>query len=40
MKKIGELSKEKSILVTDAGSNYYIGGQVWKFNKNKKKLPL
>ena len=37
MKKIGELSKkEKSILVTDAGSNYYIGGQVWKFNKKQK----
>jgi len=38
MKKIGELSKEKSILVTDAGSNYYIGGQVWKFNKKQKEV--
>ena len=36
MKKIGDISKSKNILVTDAGSNYYIGGQVWKF-KNKQK---
>ncbi len=38
MKKIGELSNKKSILVTDAGSNYYVGGQVWKFKKNQKEI--
>jgi acetolactate synthase-1/2/3 large subunit len=38
MSKLGELSPAKSILVTDAGSNYYIGGQVWKFNKKQKEL--
>ena len=38
MHKIGEISHEKNILVTDAGSNYYIGGQVWKFNKGQKEL--
>ena len=30
-----EYSKKETILITDAGSNYYIGGQVWKF-KNKQ----
>ena len=30
-----EYSKKGTILITDAGSNYYIGGQVWKF-KNKQ----
>ena len=38
MSKLGNLSPAKSILVTDAGSNYYIGGQVWKFNKKQKEL--
>ena len=38
MKKIGELSKKDTILVTDAGSNYYAGGQVWRFNKNQKEI--
>ena len=38
MQKIGKLSKRGSILVTDAGSNYYAGGQVWKFNKNQKEI--
>ena len=38
MKKIGELSSKRSILVTDAGSNYYVGGQVWKFKKNQKEI--
>ena len=36
--KVGEISHEKNILVTDAGSNYYIGGQVWKFSKGQKEL--
>ncbi len=30
-----EYSKKETILITDAGSNYYIGGQAWKF-KNKQ----
>ena len=38
MHKIGELSNKENILVTDAGSNYYIGGQVWKFNNGQKEL--
>ena len=36
MDQLGEFSHSNNILVTDAGSNYYIGGQVWKF-KNKQK---
>lgn len=38
MQKLGELSKEKDILVTDAGSNYYVGGQVWRFNKGQREI--
>ena len=38
MNKVGELSNRNNVLVTDAGSNYYIGGQVWKFNKGQKEL--
>ena len=38
MHKVGEISHKKNILVTDAGSNYYIGGQVWKFAKGQKEL--
>ena len=35
MYELGNLSKKNSILITDAGSNYYIGGQVWEF-ENKQ----
>jgi acetolactate synthase-1/2/3 large subunit len=38
MDRLGEISKKKDILVTDAGSNYYIGGQVWKFKKKQKEV--
>jgi len=38
MERLGELSSKKDILVTDAGSNYYIGGQAWTFNKNQKEI--
>ena len=38
MQKLGEHSKGKDILVTDAGSNYYVGGQVWKFNKGQREI--
>lgn len=33
-----ELSSKESILVTDAGSNYYIGGQAWKFEKGQVEI--
>ena len=35
MDKLGKFSQKKSILITDAGSNYYVGGQVWKFEKGQ-----
>lgn len=38
MERLGVLSKKKSILITDAGSNYYIGGQVWNFLKGQKEI--
>jgi len=38
MQKLGDHSKGKDILITDAGSNYYIGGQVWKFSKGQREL--
>lgn len=38
MQRIGGLSKKNSILVTDAGSNYYAGGQVWRFDKSQKEI--
>ena len=38
MDRLGKNSSKKNILITDAGSNYYIGGQVWKFEKNQKEL--
>ena len=38
MNKLGQSSKKGSILVTDAGSNYYIGGQVWKFEKGQTEI--
>ena len=25
-------------MITDAGSNYYVGGQVWKFKKRQKEI--
>jgi len=33
-----EYSKLRSILITDAGSNYYIGGQAWKFRKKQVEI--
>jgi len=38
MNKLGELSNKNNILITDAGSNYYVGGQVWKFKKRQKEI--
>lgn len=38
MSRVSELSNEKNILVTDAGSNYYVGGQVFQFEKGQREL--
>jgi len=38
MHDLGNLSPRKSIMITDAGSNYYIGGQAWTFNKNQREI--
>ena len=38
MERLGHFSKKGDILITDAGSNYYIGGQVWKFTKGQKEI--
>ena len=38
MDQLGMKSKKNDILITDAGSNYYVGGQVWKFEKNQKEI--
>lgn len=38
MSRLGDLSPKNSFLITDAGSNYYIGGQVWKFKKNQREI--
>ena len=38
MYDLGELSNKNHILVTDAGSNYYIGGQAWRFEKGQKEI--
>lgn len=31
-------SRMNSYLITDAGSNYYVGGQAWFFEKNQKEI--
>ena len=33
-----KISSSKSVLISDAGSNYYIGGQVWGFEKSQREL--
>lgn len=38
MDRLGKISQAKSILITDAGSNYYIGGQVWGFEKGQREI--
>ena len=38
MDQLGKFSDKNNILVTDAGSNYYAGGQVWKFEKGQKEI--
>lgn len=38
MHQLDECSNENHVLVTDAGSNYYSGGQVWKFNNGQREI--
>ena len=38
MSDLGKYTSKNDILITDAGSNYYIGGQVWKFEKNQVEI--
>ena len=38
MKILGEISHEKNVLVTDAGSNYYVGGTVWNFENGQREI--
>ncbi len=38
MHDLGNLAPKDSILITDAGSNYYIGGQAWNFNNGQKEI--
>lgn len=38
MSRLDELSPKNSILVTDAGSNYYVGGQIFKFERGQREL--
>ena len=38
MYELCENSNQKHILVTDAGSNYYVGGQAWRFEKGQKEI--
>jgi len=38
MKLLGDLSNDKNVLVTDAGSNYYVGGTVWEFENGQREI--
>ncbi|MBF0570589.1 MAG: thiamine pyrophosphate-binding protein [Candidatus Omnitrophica bacterium] len=38
MYRLGELSGKNHVLVTDAGSNYYVGGQVWNFESGQREI--
>ena len=35
---LNKYSKKNSIFTNDAGSNYYVGGQVWYFEKGQKEV--
>ena len=37
MSRIDLLAPENAVFVTDAGSNYYVGGQVYKYNKSNQR---
>lgn len=38
MYDLNNFSPSNTIMITDAGSNYYIGGQAWKFNKGQMEI--
>ena len=38
MSRLDALSNESHIFVTDAGSNYYVGGQVYRFEKGQREI--
>ena len=38
MDRLGKISSKNNILVTDAGSNYYVGGQVWNFENGQREV--
>jgi len=35
---LNKLSRKNSIFTNDAGSNYYVGGQVWRFEKKQTEI--
>ena len=38
MYELCENSNKNHTLITDAGSNYYVGGQAWRFEKGQKEI--
>lgn len=38
MYDLNKLSKKNSIFTNDAGSNYYVGGQVWRFENKQSEI--
>lgn len=38
MSRLDALSNERHIFVTDAGSNYYVGGQVFQFERGQREV--
>jgi acetolactate synthase-1/2/3 large subunit len=38
MSRLDALTNQKDILITDAGSNYYVGGQVYRFEKGQREI--
>ncbi len=38
MSRLDELSTKRNIFITDAGSNYYVGGQVYHYEKNQREI--
>ena len=38
MSRLDVLSDKHHILITDAGSNYYVGGQVFRFEKGQREI--
>jgi acetolactate synthase I/II/III large subunit len=38
MARLDALADERHVFVTDAGSNYYVGGQVYRFEKGQREI--